>query len=52
MARETLDKLDCKTIHYVSPSDKQTIASIEFEFVPAYNINKFHTPYQTNVSYH
>lgn len=44
MARETLDKLDCKTVHYVSPSDKQTIASIEFEFVPAYNINKFREP--------
>lgn len=44
MARETLDKLDCKTVHYVSPSDKRTIASIDFEFVPAYNINKFREP--------
>ncbi|MFX0122760.1 MAG: MBL fold metallo-hydrolase [Candidatus Hodarchaeota archaeon] len=44
MARDTLDQLDCKTVHYVSPSDKQTIASIEFEFVPAYNVNKFREP--------
>ncbi|MHA2244494.1 MAG: MBL fold metallo-hydrolase [Candidatus Hodarchaeales archaeon] len=44
MARETLDKLDCKTVHYVSPSDEKTISSIAFEFVPAYNINKFREP--------
>ena len=44
MARDTLKKLDCKTVHYVSPSDKVTISSIPFEFVPAYNINKFREP--------
>ncbi|UCE14225.1 MAG: MBL fold metallo-hydrolase, partial [Candidatus Heimdallarchaeota archaeon] len=44
MARETLEKLECKTVHYVSPSDKITVASIAFEIVPAYNINKFREP--------
>ncbi|MFX1282641.1 MAG: MBL fold metallo-hydrolase [Promethearchaeota archaeon] len=44
MARETLEKLDCKAVHYVGPSDKETISSIAFKFVPAYNINKFREP--------
>ena len=44
MARETLDKLDCKSVHYVSPSEEKIISSIPFEFVPAYNINKFREP--------
>ncbi len=44
MARDTLDKLDCKTVHYVGPADTKTIASITFEFVPAYNVNKFREP--------
>ncbi len=44
MARETLEKLDCKVVHYVGPSDKKTVSSIAFEFVPAYNINKFREP--------
>ncbi|MFX0183517.1 MAG: MBL fold metallo-hydrolase [Candidatus Hodarchaeota archaeon] len=44
MARNTLEKLDCKEIHYVSPGDKITVGSIPFEIVVAYNVNKFRSP--------
>ncbi|MFX0205794.1 MAG: MBL fold metallo-hydrolase [Candidatus Hodarchaeota archaeon] len=44
MARSTLEKLDCKEVHYVKPGDKMSISSIPFEIVPAYNINKFRSP--------
>ena len=41
LAKETLEKLSCKKIHYVEPGDKLTVKDIEFEIVPAYNLNKF-----------
>jgi len=41
LAKETLEKLNCKNIHYAKPGDKLKIKDIEFDIVPAYNINKF-----------
>jgi L-ascorbate metabolism protein UlaG (beta-lactamase superfamily) len=44
MAEDNLSKLDCKKIHYVKPGETLTLKSIRFEFVPAYNVNKFRSP--------
>ena len=44
MAEDNLSKLDCKKIHYVKPGETLTLKSISFEFVPAYNVNKFRSP--------
>ena len=41
LAKDKLEKLECKKIHYVKPGEKITIKDIEFDIVPAYNINKF-----------
>ena len=41
MAKEQLTTLDCKTVHYVKPGDNLTVKGIEFNIVPAYNLNKF-----------
>jgi L-ascorbate metabolism protein UlaG (beta-lactamase superfamily) len=49
MAEDNLSQLTCKKIHYVKPGDTLTVKSIPFEFVPAYNVNKFRSP---NVPFH
>ena len=41
LAKDKLEKLNCKNIYYVKPGDKLSIKNIEFNIVPAYNINKF-----------
>lgn len=41
MAKDQLSTLECKTVHYVKPGDNVTIKGIDFNIVPAYNINKF-----------
>lgn len=44
MAKSTLNNLKGKNVHFVSPGETMTIESIKFEFVPAYNVNKFRSP--------
>ena len=41
LAKDKLEKLSCKKIHYVKPGDMITVKDIEFEIVSAYNLNKF-----------
>ena len=41
MAKEQLTTLNCKKVHFVTPGDNITVKGIEFNIVPAYNINKF-----------
>jgi len=41
LAKNMLEKLTCKSIHYVKPGDKVKIKDIEFDIISAYNINKF-----------
>jgi L-ascorbate metabolism protein UlaG (beta-lactamase superfamily) len=44
LAKDTLEKLDCKTVHYVQPGDKKIFDTITVEMVHAYNVNKFREP--------
>jgi L-ascorbate metabolism protein UlaG (beta-lactamase superfamily) len=44
MAKETLEKLNCKQIHYVAPGKTLTIGNLNFEFVASYNVNKYRDP--------
>ena len=41
LAKDKLEKLTCKNIHYVKPGEKVKIKDIDFDIVSAYNINKF-----------
>jgi L-ascorbate metabolism protein UlaG (beta-lactamase superfamily) len=44
MAKDNLSKLNCKKTHSVKPGETLAVKSILFEFVPAYNLNKFRSP--------
>ncbi len=44
LSKEVLDKLECKTVHYVKPGDEIIIKEMKIEIVPAYNISKFRSP--------
>ncbi|MHA1214634.1 MAG: MBL fold metallo-hydrolase [Candidatus Hodarchaeales archaeon] len=43
-AKNTLSTIEYKELHIAKPYDKMSVETIELEFVPAYNVNKFRSP--------